>query len=243
MAHRPAWTPAVALAIAALSAAAPLRATDEHRVPLDRLAGGLWTLRAHVSPRRPPLTLLVDTGAERTVLSRAAAARAGLVVRDGAHLATPTGIVTAGEARVPGLAIGGRTLADVEVLVADLRTLGRGATVDGILGMDLLGAREMVFDFDRGLLTLSNGVAQARPAGVALSTRILRGRLVVEARIDGRARHLVLDTGAETLVLFEPLRRGRRRRLARRVRPGLAGWRDPKWRWARRSSGRCRCCT
>ena len=47
------------------------------------------------------------------------------------------------------------------------------------------------------------------------------GRVVLDARIDGRERALVLDTGAETLVVFEASRAGRAVAFAAAGRTGV----------------------
>lgn len=202
MAHRLAWTRR--LAAAALASLVPAEAMAGDRgVALARLEGGLWAVRACVGPEARPLTLVLDTGAERTVLDSGVARALGLTPVPWGLLGTPAGLVEAATVRLPRLALGPHVRADVPVLVADLSTLGAGDGVDGILGMDALAGPHVLIDFANGALSFPTDGVAAVPEGVSLPARASGARVVVDARIDGRDRALVLDTGAETIVLFE----------------------------------------
>jgi predicted aspartyl protease len=196
----------VCAALAALVLPSPLTAAPS--VPLRPLGGGLWTVavdgRTDAADDSTRWHFLVDTGSTHTVLAEAAARRAGLLVTPGRLLLTPAGLIEVGETRLPALAVGDRVRRDVLVLVADLTALGRDPRIDGILGMDVLDADRIVLDLVVGSLSLVDGAAARRPGGgIALPAREVGGRLVVEARVDGRLRSLVLDTGAAVTVLYE----------------------------------------
>lgn len=173
-------------------------------VSLRVWAPGLWTAPVDAGPGQPMWHLLVDTGTTHTILSEAAARGAGLAVVPGGRLLTPAGAVEVGATRVPMLRIGSRTRLDVPVLVGDLSALGRDPRIDGILGMDGLDADRVVLDLVLSRLTLVDGPGDdVARRGTVLPARTLGGRVIVDARVDGARRGLVLDSGAAATVVFE----------------------------------------
>lgn len=101
-----------------------------------------------------PLTLMLDTGADRTVISPSAVARAGLTAERGreVQIVGVTGSTTATEVVVPQLDVAGARVGPLTVIVHDVGV----AEVDGLLGRDIL---------DRFTLTLDSaaGRAELRP--------------------------------------------------------------------------------
>ncbi len=173
-------------------------------VSLRMWAPGLWTAPVDAGPGQPMWHLLVDTGTTHTILSEAAARGAGLTVVPGGRLLTPAGAVEVGATRVPMLRIGSRTRLDVPVLVGDLSALGRDPRIDGILGMDGLDADRVVLDLVLSRLTLVDGPGDdVARRGTVLPARTLGGRVIVDARVDGAWRGLVLDSGAAATVVFD----------------------------------------
>lgn len=104
-----------------------------------------------------PLTLIVDTGAERTVISPAALARAGF----GGEPAQPvrivgaTGAATASLVTVPLLDVAGARIGPLPVIVHALPGGGPSAPVDGLLGRDVLEAFTLTVDTVAGRATLT----------------------------------------------------------------------------------------
>jgi hypothetical protein len=95
-----------------------------------------------------PLTLMLDTGADRTMLAPAALARAGLDGRDGRPIRVlgVTGVSDGYEVTLPRLDVAGARLGPVAVVVHDLPAPG----VDGLLGRDLLHAFTLTVDAASG---------------------------------------------------------------------------------------------
>lgn len=93
-------------------------------------------IRAPVSLNGVPLTLIVDTGADRTVLSPVAAARAGVDASRTREVAVVgvTGRGLAREATAERLDVAGRQLGPIVVVVAELDV----PEADGLLGRDVL---------------------------------------------------------------------------------------------------------
>ncbi len=104
-----------------------------------------------------PLTLIVDTGAERTVISPAAIERAGLGGQGGRPILIvgATGAVTAILVTVPLLDIAGARIGPLPVIVHALPADGRAEPVDGLLGRDVLDAFTLTVDMAAGRATLT----------------------------------------------------------------------------------------
>jgi Aspartyl protease/Domain of unknown function (DUF4124) len=91
-----------------------------------------------------PLRLVLDTGADRTLISPAAMARAGFDVAGGpaVHIRGVTGDAVATLVSVPRLDLAGTRVGPVAVVVHALA----GQGVDGLLGRDVLDAFTLTVD-------------------------------------------------------------------------------------------------
>jgi hypothetical protein len=91
-----------------------------------------------------PLRLVLDTGADRTLISPAAMARAGVDVTHGraVHIQGVTGDAVATLVTVPRLDLAGTRVGPVAVVVHTLA----GQGVDGLLGRDVLDAFTLTVD-------------------------------------------------------------------------------------------------
>lgn len=91
-----------------------------------------------------PLRLIVDTGADRTLISPAAMARAGVDVTQGTavQIRGVTGDAVATLVLVPRLDLAGTRVGPVAVVVHALA----GLSVDGLLGRDVLDAFTVTID-------------------------------------------------------------------------------------------------
>jgi hypothetical protein len=103
-----------------------------------------------------PMALLLDTGADRTLVSPAAAARAGYertIVPGGSsvRILGVTGSVVAAQVIVPVLDIAGTSFGPLWLIVHDAGIRG----VDGLLGRDILDAFTVTIDAAAGRATLT----------------------------------------------------------------------------------------
>jgi hypothetical protein len=100
-----------------------------------------------------PLTLMLDTGADRTMLVPAALARAGLDASHGRPIRVlgVTGTGHAREVTLPRLDVAGAQLGPVVVVVHEVPAPG----LDGLLGRDLLNAFTLTVDPASGHATLT----------------------------------------------------------------------------------------
>lgn len=99
-----------------------------------------------------PLRLLLDTGADRTVISPSALSRAGIDTRTGTpfRISGVTGSSPASLVNVPRLDIAGAQVGPLGVVAFDVP-----GEVDGLLGRDVLDAFTVTFDPAQNRATLA----------------------------------------------------------------------------------------
>jgi predicted aspartyl protease len=153
--------------------------------------------------------LLVDTGAERTVLSADVVERLGLQ-RDEKTITRSTGVggvYTAHDAIIPGLVLGGVRFPVTRVSVGQFR-FGPGLAADGLLGSDVLLAFDLDIDVPGRNLTLYRPrlCPDVQPPWRAPFERVpgvkaLRDRLLIPLELDGVTGMGILDTGAQATTI------------------------------------------
>lgn len=181
----------------------------------SRLSDDRMTVKVEVGSNGP-FRFLVDTGADRSAVSRELATRLGLPRGHSATLHSVTGVSTVDTASLRGMQIASRTLPDVHAPLLEAEHVG----ADGILGTDVLKSAMVRFDFRQGLLSITpKGRAQAsrpEPDTIVVEAQRKSGRLIVtEAELDGQRLTVVLDTGSEISIGNAALHRAlaRRRQL------------------------------
>jgi predicted aspartyl protease len=149
---------------------------------------------------RGPFPFVVDTGAERTVISTELAAQLRLAAAPAARL-----LSLSEESTVPAVLIPRLAVSDTVVEAINAPALARdhlGAA--GILGIDTLQKQRVVFDFKRGRMTVSPA-AQREEYGygeeIVVRARSRFGRLVLaDATAEGQKVHVIIDSGAQISV-------------------------------------------
>ena len=153
-----------------------------------------------------PYRFLVDTGADRTAISKDVASRLGLHIGENAALHSMTGMSSVQTATVPSLQVSRSDLRIVDAPVLDADKMG----ADGILGTDSLRSQRVMFDFENNMMTIVPSVQRVtREDGTIVVTgRMKNGRLIVtNAKADQNVITAVLDTGSEVCIGNEALRR------------------------------------
>jgi len=155
------------------------------------------------------VTLLVDTGAERTVLSGEVVAKLGLA-RDEKIVTRSVGMggaFIANDAIIPGLVLGGYRFPLSRVSVGQFQ-FGPGLAADGLLGSDILLAYDLDIDVPGRTLTFYRRrvCPDVRPPWDEPFARIdgvraLRDRLLVPLELDGVKGMGILDTGAQATTI------------------------------------------
>jgi predicted aspartyl protease len=211
---------ALLLGLAACANGPPGASAFGQACALDRLASFPIETRANllfvqVQIDGKPARLLVDTGADRSMVTESAAQRLALArnPRRLTRLEGVGGVTTNWEVKTESIVFGGAKVRDFGL------TVGRfaqdeiaGVTVDGLLGVDILAAFDVEIDPVRGQVTLYG----ARPCPDVLppwrenflvveSTGPLRGRILVPITLDGVNDMAVLDTGAQVTSVSERL--------------------------------------
>ena len=149
-----------------------------------------------------PFPFLVDTGAERTVISRELADRLSLSEGQRLRLATISGPVTTPSYRVAALAMTNLTLAPFEAPALHGSNIGAA----GLLGVDMLQGRRVLVDFRKDEMRISESRPKSRPIirdddAIVVTARNRVGRLILSnARIDGKRVDVIVDTGAQTSI-------------------------------------------
>lgn len=139
-----------------------------------------------------PYPFIIDTGAERSVVSNELAAKLGLDAGTRARLFDFAGASTVDTVRVPSLAAGSLSTAAIEAPSLAAANLG----APGMLGIDALQGHRVVIDFDRKQMTLAP--AKKHPRGqfrVGAEERL--GQLIVtKASFEGQPISVIIDTGS-----------------------------------------------
>lgn len=179
------------------------------------MAGGVPLVLVTIAGR--PATMVLDTGAQRTLLTKSAVTRLGL--RSDARQITVISGVGGSSRNFPtiltGFNVGGQRLADQTALALpfDLPSIA-GLTVDGLLGVDVLGRFELDLDLPHRRVALYGGrlcpgeaIALPGPLDELPVPRINRNRLVITAKLDGTPMSALLDTGAAGMIVMTPAMR------------------------------------
>jgi predicted aspartyl protease len=157
---------------------------------------------------RGPFRFLLDTGSTRSSVSArtAEAIRAPVVART--VMGSAAGSREVPVARVDTLDVGPVTVRDLLASVVELDGL---VDVDGVIGQDVLAALRFTIDFTRGQVLWApkvRGCDGAKVRGCDRSVLELQwshGRFVVALPQRQSVLRLVPDTGADSLVLFDPV--------------------------------------
>lgn len=153
------------------------------------------------APSSGPWNFIVDTGAERTVVSRELAATLGLSPGPSVRVVALTGPAVVPSVLVPRLAVSSIAAHDIVSPALAARDLG----ALGMIGIDALQNHAVVIDFARQRMTLRPVRKRRRPAAsprdVVVAARSLYGQLIVtDARWRGRPIAVVVDTGTPVSV-------------------------------------------
>ena len=182
---------------------------------LERIASERYTVPVNISGRGP-YRFIVDTGSERTVISRELADNLDLGAGPTAIVHSMSEVSRIATVVIPGLEVGRRTVARIHAPAIERRTLG----ADGLLGVDSLHSQRVELDFLRREMTVtpSREPEEHWPADtIVVTARSRFGHLLlVDASFEGERVYVIVDTGAQVTVANNALRR----RLERKHRLG-----------------------
>ncbi len=229
MRGRSGWSAGMAACAAAACAAVPLWAQDNPgAAPIDEASsqtlglGGTENHRLSVAVSidgRGPYHFVVDTGAERTVISKELASYLSLKAGNDVLLHSLNGSGIVPTAMIPSLLVSRKPVNDISAPALDAVDLG----ARGILGTDTLQKQRVLFDFGNKKMTISGSTGSRNALGsgaIVVTARSLYGRLIVaDARVEGEKVIVVIDTGSDVTIGNQALRE----RLAKKqkLRPGV----------------------
>ncbi|MEH3045937.1 retroviral-like aspartic protease family protein [Sphingomonas adhaesiva] len=204
------------IALALMAAAVPATAQDAPAPAAAEPAGeDLSFLTADTRMTVPvqiagagPYDFVIDTGAQRSVISRQLARRLGLPAGRRVRLTAMAGISEVDTVIVPSLSVS--TLGGLKIEAPALEAANLGAP--GMLGIDTLQGHALAIDFDAERMTVvPTERRRSRPAGpdeIVIQARDVFGQLVVtNATVAGRRVRVVLDTGTAVSLGNPALRR------------------------------------
>lgn len=170
-----------------------------------------------------PFHMLVDTGADRSVIAADVAQRLGLIGGEDVVVQAISRSVPASTALLKSLKVGTIELKDIAVPVLAREWLG----ADGYLGLDALDRRRVTFDFRYQTLTIDrssqiHGFEIARD--LIVRVRGSNGRLTAfDCRVDDVPAAAFVDSGAQVTIgnslLFAELEKRGARYVSDRIVP------------------------
>lgn len=146
-----------------------------------------------------PVDFIVDTGAERTVISGDLAQRLALEAGPELRLATITGPATAPSFYIEELALQSHKVEGIEAPALERGNLGG----NGLLGIDSLEDSKVFLDFRTQHLEVLPSAIGKRPGKleqgmIVVSAKKRAGRMILSsAEVDGVKVDIILDTGAQ----------------------------------------------
>ncbi len=143
-----------------------------------------------------PFRFLVDTGANRTVVSTSIAAALGLSSRPVAKLHSVSGASMVRTANVPQFELSRDRVRNVDVALLEAAHM----EADGIVGVDSLRSEKVIFDFRKRLISIVPTRQRVRdePGTIVVHGKLNQGDLIVTGASANRVPMMaVLDTGSE----------------------------------------------
>jgi|UniRef100_UPI0035CA51FF predicted aspartyl protease len=187
----------------------PVAQQSVQQNPAEQLAfvsdGLRMTVPVTIGPAGP-YRFVVDTGAERTVISRELAGTLGLAPGRSVHVTAMAGSAQFATVVIPDIKIGspntGARLIGTRIEAPAFIANNLGAA--GLIGIDTLQGHAVSIDFVQQLMTVTPSTKRTRterfgPDDIVIRARNLFGQLVVtDATYRGRKVRVVIDTGADT---------------------------------------------
>jgi predicted aspartyl protease len=171
---------------------------------------------------RGPFPFVIDTGANRSVVSDALAAQLGLPASGSLQIRAAAGLARADSVRVASLAVGYRRLSNLQAPVFQAINLG----ALGMLGIDAVADQRLVMDFRKKQMTLTQTVRREPDARtLVVQAKSKYGQLLlVDSEAEGIPLYVIIDTGSEITVGNSAMRSFlARRRAAREDLVDVAG--------------------
>jgi predicted aspartyl protease len=151
-----------------------------------------------------PFQFIVDTGADRSVVSAELAAKLSLPVDSKVRLVSMSGVSTVDTVRLKSLAVtANRSIKNVAIPALPERYIG----ADGLIGLDALKGQRVLIDFTAQTIKVERGNTPAvRDEPVTGDMIVVRARsrmgqlVLVDADANGQDVWVIVDTGGQNTV-------------------------------------------
>lgn len=147
-----------------------------------------------------PYRFIIDTGAERTVVSSELAGSLNLVAGRRVHVMTMAGRSELGTFVLPALQVSRVQPDTLEAPAVDANKLG----APGMLGIDALQGHTVTIDFDKSQMEVRPSKKRrgaTSPDDIIIHAKNLYGQLIVtDANYHGRRISVVIDTGSPVTI-------------------------------------------
>jgi predicted aspartyl protease len=166
----------------------------EVTLPLHRVGHTLILLAVYLNGQGP-FRMMVDTGNASSLIRPKVAQRLGARAAYSVDQVTSAGVRRVPVVVVDQLTVGMASDRQIEAMVGEVAMGG----VDGVLGQSWLVRHNYLLDYQDQRLVLDGAAPEC---AMRADLRSVDGRPAVAALVDGVAQDLVVDSGADVLVLF-----------------------------------------
>jgi predicted aspartyl protease len=145
-----------------------------------------------------PFNFVIDTGSDRTVISRELASELELPRGPDVTLHGSAGVEQIGTAVIDRLSIGKRVVEAIDAPALAAANLG----AEGMLGIDSLRHQHIVMDFKNKTLSATPSTSvESNPFTIVVRGRSRFGQLIlVDAEVRGRKVYVIVDSGAQNTI-------------------------------------------
>jgi len=155
-----------------------------------------------------PFAFVVDTGSERTVISRELADRLALGAGGSAMVHSMTGSERVETVLIPSLKVSATPTTDIRAPAFAQQHIG----ASGLIGIDSLRNQRVTLDFKAGTMTITPGQKsrpiREDPGEIVVTARRRANQLILMgATVNGSRVDVIIDTGAQVTVGNNALRR------------------------------------
>jgi len=175
------------------------RTTTTDEIAIDTDNADRMTVPVSVSGTGP-YQFLVDTGSERTVISRELARHLKLSSGRSAILHSVMGANDVDTVHIPHLQVSSNTISVTDAPALGASNIG----ADGMLGIDSLRSQRVLFDFKAKTMSItpsSQPLERLEGDTIVVRARSRGGRLIfTQAKIDGRRVSVIVDTGSQVTI-------------------------------------------
>ena len=181
----------------------PTSPTAPPPTPIDLLTFGTaenrMTVPVSIGPSGP-YPFIIDTGSERTVVSRELAGVLKLVSGRRVRVTTMAGQSELGTYKLSDVRVSKVSPDAMEAPAVDAANLG----APGMLGIDALKGHSVSIDFDKNVMEVRTSTKRGfggSPDDIVIKAKNLYGQLIVtDARYRGKRISVVIDTGSPVTV-------------------------------------------